>query len=88
MCEYGDTLTMSLKIPAELSHTGKDYYKPVGIDRCIASLIKALNDGGIETVASCCGHKKITGNIALADGRILEIFPDFNTWKKHCPVHL
>jgi len=68
---------MELVIPANLSHTGKAYRKPVGIDACIAPLVKALNDGGIATIASCCGHGDQPGNIALADGRELIILPDF-----------
>jgi len=29
------------------------------IDSCIAPLVQVLNDYGIETVASCCGHGKV-----------------------------
>jgi hypothetical protein len=39
--------------------------------------VKALNDAGIETIASCCGHGKRPGNIVLKDGRELIIAPDF-----------
>jgi len=41
----------------------------VYVDVCIADIIKALNNAGIETVASCCGHNKIPGSIILKDGR-------------------
>ena len=44
-------------------------------DPCIASLVATLNYGGIETVASCCGHGEQPGSIALADGRELLIRP-------------
>lgn len=54
------------------------YPNEKGYDNCIASLIKALNDSGIETVASCCGHGK-SGNIALRDGRELIIAKDYKT---------
>jgi len=47
------------------------------IDSCIFPIVKALNDGGITTVASCCGHGKRPGNIALADGRELIIAADY-----------
>lgn len=50
-----------------------------GIDACIAPLIQALNDGGIPTVASCCGHGHRPGRISLKDGRELFIIPDFAT---------
>jgi len=44
-----------------------------GIDPCIEKIIKALNDGKVETVASCCGHGRRPGNIILRDGRELVI---------------
>ena len=79
MCEWGDTIHMKITIPAWLSHSGKAYKRKTGIDRCIAPLIKALNDGGITTDASCCGHKRGIGSIILADGRELIICPDMKT---------
>lgn len=77
MCKWGDKVNLVLKVPAALSHTGKEYMKPCGIDRCIAPIVKALNDGGVVTVASCCGHERGIGNIALADGRELIIAADY-----------
>ena len=50
-----------------------------GIDPCIIPLIKALNDGGVESIASCCGHGRRPGNIVLKDGRELVICRDFET---------
>jgi hypothetical protein len=50
-----------------------------GIDLCIQQMVRALNDGGIETIASCCGHGNTIGSIALKDGRELMIAPDFET---------
>jgi hypothetical protein len=44
-------------------------------DPCIAPIVKALNAGGLPTVASCCGHGNIPGIITLGDGRHLVIFP-------------
>lgn len=44
-----------------------------GIDWCIHHIVAALNAGGVETVASCCGHGKQPGRIDLADGRVLTI---------------
>ena len=43
------------------------------IDFCISHIVAALNAGGVETVASCCGHNKMDGDIILADGRDLII---------------
>ena len=45
------------------------------IDYCIHRIVAALNAGGIRTVASCCGHGKLKGNIVLEDGRVLIIQP-------------
>jgi hypothetical protein len=38
------------------------------VDSCIAGLVRALNDAGFPTVASCCGHGRQPATIALADG--------------------
>lgn len=43
------------------------------IDHCIHHIVAALNAGGVETVASCCGHGTQRGRIDLADGRVLFI---------------
>ena len=43
------------------------------IDPCIAHIVAALNAGGILTLASCCGHGKIDGNIILDGERVLII---------------
>lgn len=48
-------------------------------DPCLASLVGALNAAGVATVASCCGHGRRPGNIALADGRELVVMPDYDT---------
>ena len=47
------------------------------IDACIAPLVKALNDAGFATIASCCGHGDAWGKIALTDGRELLIAPNY-----------
>ena len=56
------------------------------IDRCIHQIVAALNAGGIGTVASCCGHEEMNGNIILEDGRVLIILPetpgDMSQWGK------
>ena len=43
------------------------------IDFCIHKIVAALNAGGIQTTASCCGHGEIKGNSILEDGRTLII---------------
>lgn len=47
-------------------------------DPCIAPIVRALNEGNIATVASCCGHGYQPANIALADGR--EVFVADAEW--------
>lgn len=51
-------------------------------DPCIAPLVKALNEAGIETVASCCGHTHRPGVISLRDGRELIIAADYEEARK------
>ena len=41
------------------------------IDWCIHQIVAALNAGGVETVACCCGHGQCDGRIDLEDGRVL-----------------
>jgi len=50
------------------SHTGKARwaYKPV--DFCCAGIVKALNNEGLFTRTSCCGHGKELGEIILWSG--------------------
>jgi len=43
------------------------------IDACIADIVKALNDAGVYTTTSCCGHGIRQGWIGLLDGRVLRI---------------
>lgn len=63
-----------------LCHSGREaamvvLSPKVWCDPCIAPLVKALNDGDVPTVASCCGHGDRDGSIVLADGRELVIRP-------------
>lgn len=71
MCK--ETTSVFVKIPADLSHTGKSRFDNKKIDRCIASLVRALQSGGIDMRASCCGHGTSDGEIILQDGRKLII---------------
>ena len=62
-----------VKIAADLSHTGKESWKDTKIDSCISDIVSALQSGGIDMRASCCGHGKTSGSILLQDGRKLII---------------
>ena len=73
MCKWGTDVIVEVTIPAELSHTGKERKKKVGIDSCIAPIIKALNEASIRTDYCCCGHGEKDGVILLHDGRVLMI---------------
>lgn len=68
----------------DVPHTDKTYKNqarmPINgrvcaIDFCIHQIVAALNAGGIQTEASCCGHGTMKGCITLADGRSLIIIP-------------
>ena len=71
MCKWGDDVIISLKIPADLSHTGEVYWKSTKVDACIANIVQALQDANIDMRGSCCGHGKNQGFIDLQDGRTL-----------------
>lgn len=55
---------------------------PIEVDAEIAPLVRALNEAGLETVASCSGHGHRPGNIALRDGREIIIARDFAEARK------
>ena len=73
MCEWGETAIVRVKIPDELSRTGEAYFTNAPIDSCIAPIVKALQDAGIDMRHSCCGHGRGDGEIMLQDGRVLYI---------------
>ena len=79
MCEWGDIVEVKLAHPRR----GKDI---AYVDRCIAPIIQALNDAGIQTTSSCCGHGHLNGVVALEDGRWLEIYPDDATFRRESPA--
>lgn len=60
MCARGTTTLVALKTGAL-----------VEVDSCISVLVSALNDGGVPTVGSCCGHGVCDGFVQLADGRLM-----------------
>lgn len=65
MCQHGDTVETIIG------------GKPVAVDRCIVQLVIAINSGGAQTVASCCGHGHRPGRISLRDGRELFVLPSY-----------
>ena len=83
MCKWGVHEKVRVKIPADLSSTKKEKWKDVGIDKCIAPLVQALQESGIDMRGSCCGHGKKLGVIHLQDERVLVIFDTFNLYDKY-----
>ncbi len=79
MCKWGQIQRCWVNIPAGHSYTGRMRlaYKPV--DSCIASLVEALNQCGLLTLGSCCGHGRGPGKIELQDGRVL-LLPQRETY--------
>ena len=77
MCKYKNhaprTKDVFLKIPSDLSCSGKEKWRNVKIDKCIASIVEALQRGGIDMRGSCCGHETGIGKIELQDGKRLII---------------
>ena len=61
--------------------------KQCSIDSCIAPIVKALNNGGIKTIASCCGHGNRWGNIILSTGQELIIAPDYESGRAFDKIH-
>jgi len=84
MCKHGDT------VKVEVHHVGEIRCVEVDVDRCLAPIVKALNQAGppVPTEGCCCGHGKTTGHITLSDGRILGIFPNRKVYLPHCPIDL
>lgn len=68
-------MEVAVIVPADISYTGKDRPDIVKIDACIAPIVRALNEAGIRTDDSCCGHGEVEGYISLHDGRVIRIEP-------------
>jgi hypothetical protein len=79
MCKPNNNEIVRVKIPADLSHKKKAYYRNMPVDKCIAPIVRALQKGGIDMRFSCCGHGGADGEIHLQDGRILIINQPLHT---------
>lgn len=75
MCDHSPNREAAMVVldPGTPEHHGRD---GVWCDPCLVPLVRALNDGGLRTVASCCGHGQVPGSVVLEDGRWLMILPD------------
>jgi hypothetical protein len=50
------------------------------VDRCLAPMLIALNNAGIKTLSSCCGHGKQDGYI-LCENRLIILSKETDTAK-------
>ncbi len=82
MCKRGNT------VKVRVHHVGEIRLVNVDVDKCIAPIVRALNDGGIATEGCCCGHGEMTGHITLTNGKILGIFPNRKIYLAHHPTPL
>jgi len=75
MCAWGSAVPLRVPVPGYLSSSGWRQWKEKAVDGCIAPIVKALNAGGVYTIASCCGHGERLGEIMLEDGRRIVVVP-------------
>lgn len=61
-----------------VTHRDDDGAAIVWCDPCLEEIVQVLNDGGLPTIASCCGHGVNPGRITLHDGREFLLFPNFD----------
>lgn len=73
MCRHGTHELVRVRIPADLAGGGRAKWKRMKIDACIAPLVRALQEAGVNMRGSCCGHGRGRGDIHLQDGRMLLI---------------
>ncbi len=73
MCDWGTDVVLNVPVSAKVSRTGKFRWTNKAVDSCIAKYVQALNDAGLYTDGSCCGHGEYNGYIGLHDGTMLTI---------------
>lgn len=56
-----------------------EWKKKCKIDKCIASIVRVLEENGVRMLASCCGHGKGDGSILLLDRTELVIPIEFTS---------
>lgn len=78
MCDHENReAAMVVLDPGTPERHGRD---GVWCDPCLVPIVKALNDGGVPTIASCCGHGQALGSVALVDGRVIAIYEDLDSF--------
>ena len=61
-------------VTVSLCHPTSRGFTEAAVDACLAPFVAALNTGGLQTIASCCGHGDGPGTVILEDGRELLVF--------------
>lgn len=75
MCKWHGG-TFEGNVPVTLAHPKSNGQQVAYVDPCIQTLVQALNDAGLQTLNSCCGHGIRPGWIALEDGRAILVADD------------
>ena len=68
MCKKGDTTLLEITTLAG-DYRGKEKKGKKQIDKCLAPLVKMLNEYGIKTCDCCCGHGKLKNSWIMIDPR-------------------
>ena len=66
MCEHGTLV----EVPDLLAFNGEWHRRMWKVDACVASIVRALNLSGTETVGSCCGHGRRKAEILVSVGSV------------------
>ena len=73
MCNFNDNVKINIKV--------KEGRKEIVVDRCMVDLIISLNQKGLHTLNSCCGHNKSGAwivfkeeNSRLLHGNLAEVY--------------
>ena len=70
MCDQNNETEITLNKPRPVSKRTK-----IKVDTCIAGLVQYLNDVGVETLGSCCGHGNGPASLLVDyEGRSIDIF--------------
>jgi len=69
MCKWGNTVI----VQSDILKSKKRPDGKIAVDSCIAPLVQCLNDTGIRTIASCCGHGHQPSSIILDEDREIRI---------------
>jgi hypothetical protein len=61
-------------VSVPLSHRTERGFTTASVDACLAEFVQRLNNAGLQTIASCCGHGDGPATVILEDGRELLVF--------------